>query len=128
MQRSSREGGGVSRDGIPVETPVIPAKAEMHFSDITFPNGCERDSRFRGNDALSSPLAWQLAPLPPEKIGARVISCHRVSARRDQGATSRQRSSLGVRPWLPPEAHSGAQKAAPISRPKKYYLHGLKKP
>ena len=43
-------GGGVIWDGIPFETPVIPAKAGIQSVDSAFPRVCRVDSRFRGND------------------------------------------------------------------------------
>jgi hypothetical protein len=42
--------GGIIWDGIPFETPVIPAKAGIQFVDSTFPEVGRVDSRFRGND------------------------------------------------------------------------------
>jgi len=45
-----RRGGGVTWDGIPFETPVIPAKAGIQPFDSAFPKVCRVDSRFRGND------------------------------------------------------------------------------
>jgi len=43
-------GVGVICDGIPFETPVIPAKAGIQSADSAFPRVCRVDSRFRGND------------------------------------------------------------------------------
>ena len=43
-------GGGVIWDGIPFETPVIPAKAGIQSVDSGFLKVCRVDSRFRGND------------------------------------------------------------------------------
>jgi len=47
---TSPEGGGVIWDGMPFETPVIPAKAGIQSFDGAFPKLCRADSRFRGND------------------------------------------------------------------------------
>jgi len=43
-------GGGVIWDGIPLGTPVIPAKAGIQSVDSAFLKVCRVDSRFRGND------------------------------------------------------------------------------
>ena len=43
-------GGGVIWNGIPHETPVIPAKAGIQSVDNGFPGVCGVDSCFRGND------------------------------------------------------------------------------
>ena len=43
-------GYGVIWDGIPFETPVIPAKAGIQSVGSAFPKVCGVDSRFRGND------------------------------------------------------------------------------
>jgi hypothetical protein len=43
-------GVGVIWDGMPFETPVIPAKAGIQSVDSAFPKVCGVDSRFRGND------------------------------------------------------------------------------
>jgi hypothetical protein len=46
----NKSSGGVVRNGIPYETPVIPAKAGIHTASL-WKGGVNRlDSRFRGND------------------------------------------------------------------------------
>jgi hypothetical protein len=42
--------GGVIRNRIPFERPVIPAKAGIQSARAAFPVAREIDSRFRGND------------------------------------------------------------------------------
>jgi hypothetical protein len=37
-------------NGIPFESPVIPAKAGIQFVNGAHPKACRVDSRFRGND------------------------------------------------------------------------------
>jgi hypothetical protein len=44
---------GFTRDGMPFETLVIPAKAGIQSANSTFPKVCGIDSRFRGNDCES---------------------------------------------------------------------------
>ena len=43
-------GSGVIWNGIPYQTPVIPAKAGIQSVDSAFLKVCGVDSRFRGND------------------------------------------------------------------------------
>ena len=51
--RTDSMGVGVIWDGIPFETPVIPAKAGIQSVDSAFPKVCRVESRFRGNDCGS---------------------------------------------------------------------------
>ena len=49
-KRESALGAGVIWTGIPIETPVIPAKAGIQPADRAFAKVREVDSRFHGND------------------------------------------------------------------------------
>ena len=55
-----RSGGSVIWDGIPSETPVIPAKAGIHSVDIAFPKVC----------AASSAHLSQMTPVPSGRVFA----------------------------------------------------------
>ena len=46
----NKSSGGVVRNGIPCETPVIPAKAGIHTASLGKGAVYRLDSRFRGND------------------------------------------------------------------------------
>ena len=53
--RGDGAGIGVIWNGIPYETPVIPAKAGIQSVNSAFPRVCGVDSRFRGNDCGLEP-------------------------------------------------------------------------
>jgi hypothetical protein len=56
---------GAILNGIPFETPVIPAKAGIQPGQRAFPNVCGVDSRFRGNDCdLQCPCLTNEAGTP----------------------------------------------------------------
>ena len=95
-------GGGVIWDGIPFETPVIPANAGIQSVDSAFPKVCEVDSRFRGNDCGFERPCLANDTSTESRFSLRLIRLRRYTCRRKQasGAMCRvpgaERSEPGV--------------------------------